>query len=128
MVFIEYIYCKFIFGGIWMQLFFDRKDDVLIIKLMGELDHHSAEEVRIKIDNKIDETGLNKVVFDFSGVNFMDSSGIGVIIGRYKKVKELNGKVAIISLKPHVKKIFELGGLFKIIKEYDNLQKALLEF
>ncbi|CCJ34236.1 anti-sigma F factor antagonist (spoIIAA-2); anti sigma b factor antagonist RsbV [Caloramator australicus RC3] len=128
MVFIEYIYCKFLFGGIWMQLIFERKDDVLIVKLMGELDHHSAEEVRIKIDNKIDETGLNKVIFDFSGVNFMDSSGIGVIIGRYKKVKDFNGKVAIINLRPHIKKIFELGGIFKIIKEYDNLQKALLEF
>ncbi|WDU81986.1 anti-sigma factor antagonist [Caloramator sp. Dgby_cultured_2] len=76
-----------------MQLIFERKDDVLIVKLMGELDHHSAEEVRIKIDNKIDETGLNKVIFDFAGVNFMDSSGIGVIIGRYKKLKILMEKL-----------------------------------
>ncbi|SEF55005.1 anti-anti-sigma regulatory factor, SpoIIAA [Caloramator fervidus] len=111
-----------------MQLVFDKKDDVLIVKMIGELDHHSAEEVRIKLDNKIDETGLNKIIFDFAGVNFMDSSGIGVVIGRYKKVKEFNGKVALINLKPHVKKVFELGGLFKIIKEYDSLQKALVEF
>lgn len=52
--------------------------------MAGELDHHSAEEVRNVIDDRLDRGNLNKLILDFSKVNFMDSSGIGVVIGRYK--------------------------------------------
>ncbi|KRQ87474.1 Anti-sigma F factor antagonist [Caloramator mitchellensis] len=110
-----------------MQVIFEDKEKALVVKLIGELDHHTAEEVRIKIDNKIDEIGAKNLIFDFNGVNFMDSSGIGVVIGRYRRVKELDGKVSIINLKPNIRKVFELGGMFKIIKEYNGLQQALLE-
>ncbi|MBZ4663205.1 MAG: spoIIAA [Caloramator sp.] len=109
-----------------MQLKFSVEDGCLIVEMHGELDHHSAEGARIKIDNKIEELGINKLIFDFSGVNFMDSSGIGVIIGRYKKLKDYDGKVAVVNLKPQIKKIFELSGLFKILNEFENTKEALL--
>jgi stage II sporulation protein AA (anti-sigma F factor antagonist) len=109
-----------------MFLKFNQKGRVLIVNMLGELDHHSAESARIKIDNKIDELGINNLIFDFSSVNFMDSSGIGVVIGRFKKVKEFGGKVAVVNLKPSIKRVFELGGLFKIIKEYEDIEKASL--
>lgn len=109
-----------------MFLKFEEKEKMLVVYMTGELDHHSSETVRIKIDNKIDELGVKDVIFDFSGINFMDSSGIGVIIGRYRKVSEYGGKIAIVNLKPHIKRIFELGGLFKIIKEYKNMEEAVI--
>ncbi|GIW49076.1 MAG: anti-sigma F factor antagonist [Caloramator sp.] len=109
-----------------MQLKFSVEDGCLIVEMHGELDHHSAEGARIKIDNKIEELGINKLIFDFAGVNFMDSSGIGVIIGRYKKLKDYDGKVAVVNLKPQIKKIFELSGLFKILNEFENTKEALL--
>lgn len=107
-----------------MVLKFNTIGRTLVVSMSGELDHHSAESVRIKIDNKIEEFGVNNLIFDFSGVNFMDSSGIGVIIGRYRKVSEYGGRVAITNLKPQIKKVFELGGLFKIIKEYNDINEA----
>ena len=58
-----------------------------MLLLIGELDHHSAEEVRVKIDDRIERDNIKKVIMDFKEVTFMDSSGIGVVIGRYKKLK-----------------------------------------
>ncbi|MEG0006343.1 MAG: anti-sigma factor antagonist, partial [Clostridium sp.] len=69
-----------------MYINFDRHDSTLVTTLVGELDHHNAEIVRIKIDNKIEELGSQNIVFDFNGVNFMDSSGIGVVMGRFRKL------------------------------------------
>ncbi len=111
-----------------MVLNFIIKGKLLLAVLSGELDHHSAESVRVKLDNKIEELGEVNLLFDFSGVNFMDSSGIGVVIGRYKKISEYGGKVGIINLKPDIKRIFEMGGLFRIIKEYKSAEDALKSF
>lgn len=69
-----------------MNLAFEEREDILIVHMEGELDHHTAEEVRSRIDDRIDRTGFYKVIMDFTNVNFMDSSGIGVVIGRYKKL------------------------------------------
>lgn len=125
---IEYILKNINNGGIFMLLRFSKNDNTLIIYLNGELDHHTAENVRIKIDNKIEETGVKNLILDFSDVNFMDSSGIGVVIGRYRKVTAYGGKVAIVGLKPEIRRVFELSGMFKIIKEYKNLENAILSF
>lgn len=109
-----------------MNLKFEQKGNILIISMQGELDHHCSETARLKIDNKIDELGSKNLLFNFSGVNFMDSSGIGVIIGRYKKVSEYGGKAAITNLKPNIKRVFELSGLFKIINEYKTIDEAVV--
>lgn len=110
-----------------MVLSFDRKGKVLTVFLSGELDHHSSESVRIKIDNRIDEFGAELLILDFGGVRFMDSSGIGVVIGRYKKISESGGNVAIINLKSEVRRVFELAGLFKIVKEFVTSEEAINE-
>jgi stage II sporulation protein AA (anti-sigma F factor antagonist) len=108
-----------------MILQYEQKRNILIISMYGELDHHTSENVRVKIDNKIDELSSKNLIFDFGGVNFMDSSGNGVIIGRYKKVSADGGKAAMINLKPSIKRVFELSGLFKIINEYKNIEDAV---
>lgn len=109
-----------------MYLKFERVDDKLIVYMMGELDHHSAEEVRNKIDDRLDREKLNKLVMDFSGVTFMDSSGIGVVIGRFKKLSMKKGTVCVTQVNNTVKRVFELSGMFKIIKLFNSIEQAVL--
>ncbi|ARC84516.1 anti-sigma F factor antagonist [Clostridium argentinense CDC 2741] len=108
-----------------MILKFDNIEDKLIVELMGELDHHNASEVRNKIDDMLDRDNINKLIMNFSGVSFMDSSGIGAVIGRYKKLSMKGGKLCITNLKPSVKRVFELSGLFKIIDIYDDVEQGI---
>lgn len=108
-----------------MILQFSKVENKLIVQLYGELDHHSAEEVRCKLDDFIENEKLNLMIMDFSAVSFMDSSGIGVVIGRYKKLTQKKGKLAVINAQGNIKRVFELSGILKIINAYDNLDQAL---
>jgi stage II sporulation protein AA (anti-sigma F factor antagonist) len=108
-----------------MYIRFNKVSDSLVVTLVGELDHHSAEEVRVKIDDRIDRENIKKMIFDFSEVTFMDSSGIGVVIGRYKKLSMRKGELSIVSVNKSIKRVFELSGMFKIIKVYENLDEAV---
>ncbi|ERI90740.1 anti-sigma F factor antagonist [Clostridiales bacterium oral taxon 876 str. F0540] len=108
-----------------MYLKFQKEDEKLVVYMMGELDHHSAEEVRSKIDDRLDRENINKLIMDFTNVTFMDSSGIGVVIGRFKKISLKKGDVCITNVNNSVKRVFDLSGMFKIIKLYDNVEQAL---
>ena len=108
-----------------MFLKFNKVDDKLVVTLVGELDHHSAEEVRVKIDDRIERDNIKKVIMDFKEVTFMDSSGIGVVIGRLKKINNRDGKVCITNINKRVDKVFTLSGLYKIITVYNNVNEAL---
>lgn len=108
-----------------MYLKFDKSEDKLIISLIGELDHHSAEEVRVKIDDRIDRDNIKKVVLNFKEVTFMDSSGIGVVIGRFKKMQGRSGKVCVADVSRNANKVFELSGLYKIIDSYISVDEAV---
>lgn len=108
-----------------MQLILKTVNKTLVVSAIGEIDHHTSEDVRDKIDRYIDGNGIKNVIFDFSGISFMDSAGIGVIIGRYKKVSPLGGKLAIANANPQVKKIFEISGILKIAGFYDSVDSAL---
>jgi stage II sporulation protein AA (anti-sigma F factor antagonist) len=107
-----------------MYLEFENKNDKLITYMAGELDHHSAEEVRNKIDDRLDRDNITKLIMDFSDVSFMDSSGIGVVIGRYKKLSLKKGSICVTRVGGSVKRVFELSGMFKIIKLYDSIEEA----
>lgn len=108
-----------------MILEFENFNNILVVHMNGELDHHSAEEVRNKIDDRLDREDIKKLIMDFNGVTFMDSSGIGVVIGRYKKLNAKNGSVVVAKVKNPVNKVFELSGMYKIIKGYETLEDAL---
>ncbi|CAM2780606.1 anti-sigma F factor antagonist [Hathewaya histolytica] len=108
-----------------MYLEFENLEDKLVVHMRGELDHHSAEEVRNKIDDRLDRDSIAKLIMDFNGITFMDSSGIGVVIGRYKKLNMKNGDIAVIRVNNPVNKVFELSGMYKIIKNYGTLEDAL---
>ena len=84
--------------------------DKLIIRMNAELDHHLAEEMRQVIDDVIDKRGVMHIVFDFTKVDFMDSAGIGLIMGRYK---------TIVGVRESVKRILLISGLHKIVNIYE---------
>ena len=96
----------------------------LIISLNAELDHHLADEMREVIDEIIDERGVNRVIIDFSKVGFMDRAGKGVIMGRYKKIRD-NGDISVVGANESIKRILLISGLHKIVYIYDNLYDAV---
>ncbi|HHY78067.1 MAG TPA: anti-sigma F factor antagonist [Clostridiales bacterium] len=108
-----------------MGVSFETLNNTLIIKLNGELDHHSSTYIRDSIDEAILKKNPRNIIFDMSGLNFMDSSGIGVIIGRYKQITSNGGKVGIVSMKPQIKRIYEICGLKRIIPNYDSIKTAI---
>ena len=96
----------------------------LIISLNAELDHHLADEMREVIDDIIDERGVNRIIIDFSKVGFMDSAGIGLIMGRYKKIRD-NGDISVVGVNESIKRILLISGLHKLVYIYDNICDAV---
>lgn len=99
-----------------MDMRIERIGTTLVVKLDGELDHHTSSEVKNKIDKEINLRKINNLILDFDKVSFMDSSGIGVIAGRYKIINSLGGKIMIIRVNEQVDKILEISGLKKILE------------
>jgi stage II sporulation protein AA (anti-sigma F factor antagonist) len=91
----------------------------------GELDMHVAEDFRQTVDDALDSSGVKNVLLSLKGVTFIDSSGLGVILGRYKKVYQLGGKVLAAHAHPQVERIFRLSGLLKLIQIYNSENQAL---
>lgn len=107
---------------------FQMKDDVLIVNIVGDLDHHQATQAREEIDRTIEAFKSKHLIMDFSKVEFMDSSGIGVVMGRYNKVKEKGGEILIIGCSKYVKLILEMAGIFTIMSCCESLDEALGKF
>lgn len=99
-----------------MNIDYDEKDKLLTFKITEEIDHHWSEKIRRQVDDEIERYIPKKVIFDFDKVTFMDSAGIGMLIGRYKAVKMLGGNLEMINVKSNIKKILEMSGIPKIIK------------
>ncbi|SDR87305.1 anti-anti-sigma regulatory factor, SpoIIAA [Paenibacillaceae bacterium GAS479] len=98
---------------------------ILIVRLQGELDHHTADSVRIRMEEAILRGGSTHVILSLKDLAFMDSSGLGVILGRYKLLKSRGGKMVICDASPGVYRLFELSGLFKIMPIHDTESDAL---
>ena len=93
-----------------------RNDDGILAELSGELDEYSAEYVRISLDDLLsDINGAKKLVLDFSNVSFMDSTGIGMLLGRYNKFSKCNVGIYIKNPTSYVNRIFEMTGIYQII-------------
>ncbi|HLS59902.1 MAG TPA: anti-sigma F factor antagonist [Virgibacillus sp.] len=109
-----------------LKTMFDVKEDVLIVRLSGELDHHEAELLRNEWKNRMYKSPIKHVILNLSAVTFMDSSGLGVILGRYKEVLQIGGEMVVCSLTPPVERLFDMSGLFKIVRLEENEEYALL--
>ncbi len=94
---------------------FQIRQKTLIIRMPRELDHHRAETIRLEADRTIAEKNINQVEFDFRDTDFMDSSGIGVIMGRYQNVRLLGGGVVATHVNDRIYKVLKLAGLTKVI-------------
>ena len=98
------------------------KEKMLVVEITEELDHHQSEKIRRRVDYEIQRFLPKRVVFDFNRVVFMDSAGIGLIIGRYKTVASYGGKLELINVGKKVKRIFEMSGLLRMIKIIDSYE------
>ena len=101
------------------------KKDVLCIRLSGELDHHSADELRELAVSTIENEGIRHIVLNLEHLSFMDSSGLGVILGRYKQIKQYDGEMVVCAISPPVQRLFDMSGLFKIIRLEPTEENAL---
>ncbi len=93
-----------------------RQRDTLVVRLHGELDHHSAERIRADLDTLIADERIAHLIIDMKALTFMDSSGIGVLIGRYRTLARRQGTVSVRNMNPLVSRIFQLSGLHQIIQ------------
>lgn len=102
------------------------KESVLCIRLTGELDHHTAETLKQKVTQSLEKDDIRHIVLNLEDLSFMDSSGLGVILGRYKQIKQIGGEMVVCAISPAVKRLFDMSGLFKIIRFEQSEQQALL--
>ncbi len=92
------------------------KGEVVTAYLSGELDHHSAREMREAIDSAIELNIPELLVLDFSGIGFMDSSGIGLVMGRFRNLQRFGAQLHITGTSPQITKIMKLAGIEKLAK------------
>ena len=103
-----------------MNINYVKKDKLLVVEITEEIDHHVAEKIRRKVDDEITRYMPRKTIFDFSRVPFMDSAGIGMLIGRYKMMKLIGGNLEIVNISKTLKRILEMSGINKIIPMEDK--------
>ena len=85
--------------------------DTVTAMLTGEIDHHGAGRLRDTIDDSLRRTCPRMLVLDFGGVEFMDSSGIGIVLGRYRLMQDMGGKLALRNLPPHIRRVMQVAGI-----------------
>jgi stage II sporulation protein AA (anti-sigma F factor antagonist) len=101
------------------------KENTRIAEISGELDDHIAKNIREKIDFVLLRKDISNLIFDLSALTLMDSAGIGLLIGRYKLIKQRNGQAIIVIGTSHAKKILKMSGVLNIFKEAESLSEAL---
>ena len=98
-----------------MESKFYEKDKLLVFKMTDEIDDHNVQKIRGKVDYEIERYMPKRIVFDFDNVSFMDSAGIGLMIGRYKFATMIGAKLEMTNVQGSVKKIFEMSGILRLI-------------
>ena len=106
-----------------MKSIYEKENKRLTFEIHEEIDEYVVQNMRRRIDNEIERYMPKEVIFDFNKVSFMDSAGIGLIIGRYKLASMLGGKVEVTNLTVQVRKIFKMSGILKIIPEVKCTEK-----
>ena len=98
------------------MLSYEKRRNALIVRLSGELDHSAAADIRREVDALIDDSGTRRLIFDLDGLQFMDSSGIGLMIGRYKRMARRGGSIAVRGSNARIDKIFQMAGLYQLVE------------
>ncbi len=97
-----------------------RKKDVLFVRLEGELDQCSASAIRRDLDMLLQDASVRHLVLDMKKMPFMDSSGIGVILGRYRTLSLRGGSVSVMHMSDQVRRIYALSGMGQVIADMDE--------
>lgn len=112
-------------GGYELNINTQLKQGVLIVRVEGEIDMHTASIFRQNVDSALDKSGSKNILLNLKGVTFIDSSGLGVILGRYKRISLQHGVMMATYIQPQVMRIFELSGLQKILRVFNTETEAL---
>ncbi|MCL1914692.1 MAG: anti-sigma factor antagonist [Eubacteriaceae bacterium] len=102
----------------------EQKENTMVVSITGELDDHVAKGLREKLDFFLLRKEIINLVFDLSELTFMDSAGIGLLIGRYKQVKERGGKSVVVIGTSHSKRILKMSGVLNIFLEAQSITDA----
>ncbi len=97
-----------------MSVRLESSNHVITAYLEGELDHHSAKQIREAIDVEIEKNMASLLILDFRDVTFMDSSGIGLVMGRYRQMQFHGGQVQVINTSPQIYKVMRIAGLDRL--------------
>ncbi|MCL1991266.1 MAG: anti-sigma factor antagonist [Defluviitaleaceae bacterium] len=99
--------------------------EIMFVTLTGELDQMTTDQVKLRLMTAMLAHGIKHIVFNLKGLAFMDSSGIGMMLGRYNQVKALGGKVFIIGMNPTISKVFHLSGLHQVMTVIDDEKQMM---
>lgn len=108
-----------------MKFEFETLGKILVVKISGELDHHNAAPLREATDRELLGGNYSGLIIDFSGLEMMDSSGIGVIMGRCRLIENYGGHLCVCGAKAPIKKIIQLSGLGKLVGITENIKSAV---
>ncbi|MBQ8912435.1 MAG: anti-sigma factor antagonist [Lachnospiraceae bacterium] len=106
---------------------FEYSDGTLIYYLPKELDHYAAEKIKLGSEKVFDENEVKYIIFDFDKTLFMDSSGIGLITGRYRRVHDKGGKAYILNVNDSIDKLLTMSGIYRIIEKKDTKEDIIKE-
>ena len=106
---------------------YEVSDEAMIIYLPKELDHYAADKIREKCVKVFEENRIMVLIFDFDKTTFMDSSGIGLVTGRFRVVHDNGGKVYVINVNEHIDKILEMSGIYRIICKKETKEDIINE-
>ncbi|HIR28341.1 MAG TPA: anti-sigma factor antagonist [Candidatus Choladousia intestinigallinarum] len=104
---------------------FEIAGTTLTIHLPAEIDHHNAEGIQYEADRILRRKNIRRMVFDFGQTDFMDSSGIGMIMGRYKTMRFMGGTVIAVRVNERMRRILTLSGVYKVIDIYEGMPQRL---
>lgn len=108
-----------------MEVIFKISENILIACIKGEVDHHGAAPLRNSIDKAMKAFKCKNLIMDFSGVNFMDSAGIGVVLGRYKKLSKTEASICISGCSGYVEQLLSMAGVFTLIPKAATCDDAV---
>ncbi len=97
-----------------VKIFPDVETQTITALIYGDIDHHTSKYIRGEIDSAIKKHHPKKLIIDFANVTFMDSSGIGLLMGRYKQMSEISGEVKAANPPSYIRKVMQLSGIHKL--------------
>jgi anti-sigma B factor antagonist len=114
-------------GGAFMEILEERSDNIVVLKLSGRLDATTAKDVKERVGEIIKNNNVNLVI-DMGGVDFIDSSGLGVLVASLRSVNKVGGDIKIAALQDQVRAIFELTRLHRLFEIFDDSSTAVESF